>query len=277
MATRTRLSLPDGYRAVEDQGNWYLFYSENQLLVHSTDIAVIQEHAWRDAWRRVDQELKTEIAALRAGTLPLEQMRRLRQYHRMLDAVAQAASASATLHRRKRPRWRGVAVAAAAAALVIGVMSVGLVPEGPVRPVVTVSPKPIRSSMKRARHVVDLPGVLPSAAAAQATRSPMTRPRAAILIPKHTPVLTLRAASGAPMSQRPVAYGVSVGGFASFKTADRLKHLVRSKGYVVDIFPIGTGSLVVTPPLATQRQAEYVMTGLTEIRLPAQLVAFRLQ
>ena len=240
---------------------------------------MIQDHAWRDAWRRIDQELKSELAAFRAGTFPLEQMHRLRQYHRMLDAVAQAASASVTSHPGERPRWRGVGVAAAAAAaaFVVGVMSVGLAPEGPVRPLVTVSSKPVEFSMQQTSHTIDVPTVLPSSVTAQVTRSHTTRPRAAILTPKHTLILTLRATHRRPTSQRPVAYGVSVGGFANFKTADRMRHLVQSKGYVVDIFPIGKVSLVLTPPLATQRQAEYVMTGLQEIRLPAQLVAFRLR
>ena len=75
----------------------------------------------------------------------------------------------------------------------------------------------------------------------------------------------------------PIAgYVISVGEFASPTMADRMMHLIRSKGYIVEVARRGRISQVVTPPYRTRQQAEYVAHGLEGLGLPANLMAWRL-
>jgi DNA-binding NarL/FixJ family response regulator len=69
------------------------------------------------------------------------------------------------------------------------------------------------------------------------------------------------------------AYIVSVGEFASPTMADRVMHLIRSKGYIVDVARRGVLSQVVTPTYRTRSQAEYVVHGLEGLGLQAKLMA----
>jgi hypothetical protein len=73
-----------------------------------------------------------------------------------------------------------------------------------------------------------------------------------------------------------VAYVISVGEFTSPEAADQLMHLIRSKGYIVDVARRGAVAQVVTPPYRTLRQAEYVVHGLEGLGLPANLEARQL-
>lgn len=70
-------------------------------------------------------------------------------------------------------------------------------------------------------------------------------------------------------------YAVSVGAFRSPAAADWMKHLVRSKGYIVDVVHRGAVCQVVTPSFRTRAQAERVARGFERIQLPAHLVAWR--
>jgi hypothetical protein len=230
-------SLPD--RVFQSHGRWYLIDPRCELLTYAVEAAAIEEYAWRHAGGQLNEELLNEIAAFRAGARPLEELHRLRQYFRMLDAADNSSESEQRPRQPERPRWRApvVATAVAAAALVIGAMNVG--PAPPMRlTVAAVFPKPPGAIYEGA----SIPGVIPFAVTAR-----------------------LRST---------VAYAVSVGRFASPKTADRMKHFVRRKGYVVEVVPRGSVSLVVTPPLSTRTQAEYVMNGLEVIGLPTQLVAW---
>jgi hypothetical protein len=79
------------------------------------------------------------------------------------------------------------------------------------------------------------------------------------------------------MSWRPIAgYVVSVGEFASPTMANRLMHLIRSKGYIVDVARRGQVSEVVTRPYRTRRQAGCVMHGLEALGVPTFLIARQL-
>jgi|SRR5215469_2754828 len=71
-------------------------------------------------------------------------------------------------------------------------------------------------------------------------------------------------------------YIISVGEFASPTLADRRMHLIRSKGYIVDVVRRGRVAQVVTRPYRTHQQAEYVVHGLEGVGMPANLVAWRL-
>lgn len=83
--------------------------------------------------------------------------------------------------------------------------------------------------------------------------------------------LTASLGDGAPVAR----YAVSVGAFRNPAAADWMKHLVRSKGYIVDIVRHGAVSQVVTPSFRTRTEAERVARGFEEIQLPAHLVAWR--
>jgi hypothetical protein len=73
---------------------------------------------------------------------------------------------------------------------------------------------------------------------------------------------------------RPIAaYVIRVGEFANPAVADRVMHLIRSKGYIVNVSRYGAVSQVVTPPYRTRRQAEYMVHGLAGLGLPANLLA----
>jgi hypothetical protein len=76
---------------------------------------------------------------------------------------------------------------------------------------------------------------------------------------------------------RPIAgYVISVGEFANPTMADRMMHLIRSKGYIVDVARRGRVSQVVTRPYRTRQQAEYVVHGLEGLGMPANLMARQL-
>ncbi len=140
--------------------------------------------------------------------------------------------------------------AAAAALLVVGLLGMGRTPQTP-----TPLPLPNRQA---ARVIAAVPGVTARRIVGRAVASYASA--IAALRPAHRP------RSGA-------AYAVSVGTFASSMTAERMKHLVMSKGYIVVVVPHGAVSQVMTPPYRTRAQAECVMRGLEGTGLLAHLAA----
>lgn len=268
MDGRQNLSLPDGYWARQIDGVWYLFDHRNVMLAGPADAATIEEHAWRDVWHRIDGEIQDELAAFQAGVRPLHELRRTRQYLRMWNDVAALRSEPKTGPSRMEPTFRrgfAAAAVAAAAAVIIVAASVARGPGG-----FTLWPRPERDAAQvsatfprlvaAALANVGTTEVVPQAAAAPA---PVAAPRTT------PPVQTAR--------RRPaVRYAASVGSFTSLAGAERMMHLVRRKGYIVDVVPRGAFAQVVTPPYQTRRQAGYVVRGLVEIGLPAELTAWRM-
>jgi cell division septation protein DedD len=88
------------------------------------------------------------------------------------------------------------------------------------------------------------------------------------------------AKAGAPprtpraLPPRKAAYVVVVGAFESATTAEEVKHLVQSKGYVVHVVLQGTVSKVMTAPMRTRAQAESVARGLEAVGLHPQLLVW---
>jgi cell division septation protein DedD len=260
MVVPKKLSLPDGYWARHVGGAWYLFDPEDVLLMGPEDGVTVEEYAWRDVWRWIDQDKEHEVAAFRAGTRPLQDLRRVRQHLRILDVVTERhPELEKQPSRAELIGWRtfAVASAAAAAAFVLGA-SGGSIPilNRHTAPVSAVFPKPFGSAGQDA-------GAPPLRAVA-ASDAPDTTPRAA-------------ARAHRPARPRLTAkYAVSVGTFASRATAYRMMHFVRSKGYIVDVMLSGTVSRVVTAPYRTRTQANRVAHAFEEIGLPAQLTAWRM-
>jgi len=269
MEGRQNLSLPDGYWARQIDGVWYLFDHRNVMLAGPADAATVEEHAWRAVWRRVGEDIQDEIVAFQAGVRSLHELRRTRQYFRMWDDVANIRSAPEPRLTRMEPGLRRVVAAAAvaaAAAFIIVAMSVARGPSGltlwprPGQNAAQVSatfPKPLTAALANAGTTE----VVPHAAV---TPAPVTTPR------------TTPPAYQTARRRRIVGYAASVGSFASHASAERMMHLVRRKGYIVDVVPRGAFSEVVTPLYRTRSQAGYVVRGLVEIGLPAELTAWRM-
>lgn len=262
---RVDLSLPDGYRAREIQGYLYLFDPQGIPLVGPTDAASVEAYAWRDVWRQIDRELNEELADLRAGIRPLHGLRRLRQYLRMMDAASQAPR-DVTAERSARRaavlwggavRWGTFAAAAAAIAgvFLIASLNIARVPEnqGPLattaallakRPASAVPAEPRASGDVR---IISTTGPVETALARVG----------AVRAKKHRPAI--------------LGYVVSFGEFARDASADSMMHFIRSKGYIVDISPVGEDSRVVSRPYRTRAEAARLVNSLQEIGLPAQL------
>ena len=256
---RRNRGLPDGYRARQIDGVWYLFDNRNVMLAGPADAATVEERAWRDVWRRIDTEIEDDIAALRAGRRPLHDMRRLRQYLRMWGDVAKVRAES-----EKRPsvpqlgfrRMIGAAALAAAAALVIVAASIA---RGPGVAALFRHPE---------QHAGQAAGVTPKLAARTASVGAVE----AVPSIAPTPPVIIRTARRPPVAK----YAVRVGNFANAATAQQMLHLVRQKGYIVDVVSSGAVTQVVTRPYRTRTQASYVARGLEGIGLPAELIAWRM-
>lgn len=269
MEGRQHLSLPDGYWAREVDGAWYLFDQRNVMLAGPADASRIEQYAWRDVWCRIDEDIDDEIAAFQAGVRSLHELPRTRQYFRMWDDVANLRSEPKTGLIRIEPGFRrvigAVAVAAAAAFIIVatgaargpGGLTLWPRPDRNAGQASATFPKPLVAALANVGNVELVPR-------AQAEPAPPTPPRA-------TPPAQRTA------RRRPVVkYAATVGSFASAASAQRMMHLVRRKGYIVDVVPRGQLSEVVTPPYRTRRQAAFVVRGLEEIGLPAELTAYRM-
>mgnify|MGYP002400174890 CR=1 FL=1 len=140
------------------------------------------------------------------------------------------------------------AAAGAAAVLLVGLMGIGRIPDRPASP-------PALN-----RQAARVAAVAPNAPAPRVMRAAVASYAA--------------PATASPAAHRPrskAAYAVSVGTFPSSVAAERMKHLVMSKGYIVVVVSHGAVSHVVTPPYRTRAQAERVMRGLEGSGLPARL------
>ncbi|HXX38579.1 MAG TPA: SPOR domain-containing protein [bacterium] len=257
---RQRLSLPDGYRVREIEGQLYLFDPRGIPLAGPANAATIDKCAWRDVWRHIDDELREEMAALHAGDRSLHTLRRVRQYLHMVDAVNHhERAATARPIRREVVHWGALAVSAAlAAALMVGPIRIGPVQE---------RPGPLTTPVQHAA---------PVSATRPESSTPAQRGAASPVAARRMAARPLRPAHAARLAVRPrarPAYGVVVGAYPDAAEADSVMHLVRSKGYIVDVVPRGTVAQVVTPPYRTRIQAERVARALEDIGLPARLTA----
>ena len=239
------------------------------MVAGPADRATVEERAWRDVWRQIDSEIDDDIAAFREGSSSVHELRRLSQYLRMWDDVAKIRAESADRPSAPVPMVRrligtaalAAGALAAAAAVVIVATSIARGPGG-----LTFFGQSTHSAEQAA-------GVLPKVAGLSVSvRTVEAVPSVAPALPVAPPPAVVR------MAQRPsvATYAVSVGNFASPATAEHMMHLVRQKGYIVDVVSQGTVSQVVTHPYRTRTQATYIVHGLEEIGLSAELIAWRM-
>jgi hypothetical protein len=241
---RSRSPLPDGYRVEDIEGSVRL-YDPAGVLLHeeprrATTASAVEERAWRDVWERVARELNEELLALRDGAVRLRDLRRVRQYVRMLDAVHQNPQAVTPLPRRSDVvGWLALATAAAALALVILTTPMG-VPSNPERAALLTAPMP----------------TLPR----PTVHAPVARRIGTVRVPVRVPLRVARPRPG---------YVVGFGEFADRAAAEVRMRLIRRKGYLVYVERVGDTLHVVTRPYRTWSQAERLANALQEIGLPA--------
>ena len=154
--------------------------------------------------------------------------------------------------RRRAALVAGTVIAAVATGAVLGI---GLRPHGPAVRTIEHKPAAQISAIAAPKPPVPTPhraiatGVVPSVA----------KPR--------VPPATSRT-----IRPRRTAYVVVVGTFENANTAEEMKRVVQSKGYVVHVVLQGTVSKVMTAPMRTRTQAEGVARGLEAAGLQPQLI-----
>jgi hypothetical protein len=245
ITSRKRPALPCGYRVEDVEGAERLFDAQGVLLQEEPGgpvaASTLDWRAWQDAWETIEREVVDELRALRAGTRSIYELRRLRQYRRMLDAVAGVPHPQQAETRRNK-LVTGFAVAVSAAVLAVAILTGPLwVSQSPIEP-----PKPrAETATGRARVAGERP-------------KGGTAPRPAVRTPQ---------AVAKPFS---VAYIVSLGEFSTQGAAEVRMRLVRSKGHVVYVARIGDSFHVVSKPYRNREHAERLASALQEIGLPAR-------
>jgi len=243
---RIRSPLPDGYQVTEAEGVLQLL-DPSGVVLHElpqgpTASSALEERAWQDVWERIGGELNDEVRALRDGTVRLRELRRVRQYMRMLDAVNQSPQAVQPSPRRSEVvAWLALATSAAAIALIVLTTPFG-VPSNPDRSALLTAP-------------------LTSTRRPSAERPPVTRPFAPRVGRVSAPFQVVSETTG---------YVVGFGEFANHTAAELRMHLIRRKGYLVYVKRVGDSLQVVTRPYHTWAQAERLASALQEIGLPAR-------
>jgi cell division septation protein DedD len=257
---RQRPSLPPGYRVEETDATLRLFDADGALRAEGprgrAAARALESQAWQEAWERIEGQVADDLRALRGGTRSIHDLRRLRQYRRMLEAVA-AAPDPLDIERR-RSRWiSGFAIGTAAAVLAAAILTgPPVVPEVPVG---SWQPAPGSGGRSVARA--------PASPAEAAGRRSWVRGGPAAVRPAPNPP----ARPPRPVARAlAVRYIVSLGEFATQGPAEVRMRLVRSKGHVVYVARIGDTFHVVTKPFQSREYAERLAVALQEIGLPAR-------
>lgn len=269
-----RLRLPDGYKVSEADGSLRLFDPQGTLLEEVpkglAGTAEIRSRAWLDAWEHIERELKDELRDFREGSRALHEMPRVRQYMRMLDAMAKEPAQA----RERASRGRFIAVmalatAAAAAAVVI----------------LATTPMPISQVQQEAPETIRVAPPATISAPKEPATARVAKPRRKS--PVHAavkghvsgrdvaarPTRTVGAAGGAAGLSAITGYMVGFGEFASRAPAEIQMRLVRAKGYIVYVKQVGDSFQVVTRPYRIRDHAERLANALNEIGLTATIRA----
>src|SRR3990172_13251349 len=126
IASRKRPALPCGYRVEDVKGAQRVLNGQGVLLQEEPSgpvaASALDWHAWQDAWEVIEREVVNELRALRAGTRSIYELRRLRQYRRMLDAVAGAPHPQQAETRRNQ-LVTGLAGAGSAGGLAVAILT----------------------------------------------------------------------------------------------------------------------------------------------------------
>lgn len=275
MALQQQIPLPDGYRVSEAEGSLRLVGPQGNLLDEVpqglTAAAEIRSRAWLDAWEQIEREIKDELRALREGTRSLHELPRVRQYMRMMDAMArEPVEARERAGRREVITGMTLATAAAAIAVIVLAITPIEIARSPQEPQnIRIAPPATIPSTKEPSRLAGAPqGRRPAASADVKARSP-ARPVAT----SQRNARTVGAAGGAAGLSAITGYKVGFGEFASRAQAEIRMRLIRAKGYVVHVAQVGDSFHVVTRPYRGRIQAERLANALSEIGLPATIQA----
>lgn len=103
---RHKTNLPEGYRLVKRGDKIALINPHGKQILAGSDAwsvtSDLEEAAWRDAWREIEQRVKQEMLELKTGTREIKDLERLPQYLRLLDAVNESGADGHHVRRRLR-------------------------------------------------------------------------------------------------------------------------------------------------------------------------------
>ena len=227
-------------------------------------LADLEKYSWQHAWRQMEKEVRRELQQLRDGTLTIKELRRMRQYLRLLEALAEEAPQAApemTLAARvgravrslPRPRPRAAALAFAGG-FAAGLLAFVLLSANQMTP-----PSPMALAPSQQVDTTAQPA--PSARAQPSPGAPSNVGRA---VRKNV------APSGKPES-RVAGYATVFGRFTSAEAARVRARLVRTKGYVAKVVPAGEAFRVLGRIYTTRSDAERMARILRQIGLPASV------
>src|SRR3970040_625005 len=223
-----RMQWVEGEFRLSDAGGNLLFV----LPARPGALAELEKYAWQPAWRQMKKEVGRELQQLRDGTLTIKELRRMRQYLRLLDALAEEAPQATPKMTFAARVWRGVrslprprpraAALAFAGGFAAGFLAFVLLSANQMTP-----PSPM--ALASSQHVDTTAQPAPSARAQPSPGAPSTLGRA---VRKNV------APSRKPES-RVAGYATVFGRFTSAEAARVRARLVRAKGYVDKVVPAG--------------------------------------
>jgi len=239
-------------RDIQDWGYWNpkgLVYWDESHIDSVPRLALIGRKIWSAP------ELDDAIAA----SLDLPGIQALWIHESLVPDVRQRWKAARRAVRNRLEARASVAVAVVAVA-------------GCLTGLIAVAQAPSKNAPVEARHheparILTLRGATVESPSPRAGTGEAVQPNSPVRLaaPRHQ-----QAAGPRPRA----AYAVTVGTFASPAHADRMRHLVQRKGYIVQIVPRGTLSQVVTRSYPSRAQAERVARGLAGAGLPARLTSW---
>lgn len=260
--------LPPEYRMQWVEGEFRLSDAGGNLLfvlpARPGALADLEKYAWQHAWRQMEKEVRRELQQLRDGTLTIKELRRMRQYLRLLEALAEeapqatpkmtfAARVGRAVRSLPRPRPRAAALAFAGG-FAAGLLAFVLLSANQMTP-----PSPMALAPSQQVDTTAQPA--PSARAQPSPGAPSNVGRA---VRKNV------APSGKPES-RVAGYATVFGRFTSAEAARVRARLVRTKGYVAKVVPAGEAFRVLGRIYTTRSDAERMARILRQIGLPASV------
>ena len=253
--------LPPGYRVEWVEGSLCLFDLRGEPVLtypaRLSAVLAIEEHAWKHAWGEIESEIRRELRQLRSGTRTVPGLHRMRQYVRLIEALAEAVPGTMVagttrrpipLFSRRSPRLAKLAVAGGLAAA--GLLAFLLPSAEPPIPSAAVAPA------QGPQAVAPSP---PFAAGSGYPRlaAPSSNSDAA------------RDTRLAGQVKPGAGYATIFGRFTSLKAAQICARRVRAKGYLATIVRAGTSFRVFGRTYPTRRHAEQMARIFREIDLPA--------
>lgn len=265
MRTPRRPHLPDGYWVVIAADRLHLFGPQGRLLATRPAapgaLQAIEKAAWPDVWDRIEAEIHQEIREFRTG-VSLEHLSRIRQYLRLLQALAEARpeKQAAIIGARwidrlvgPLPRVAGVAVAG----LLVGLL-LSAIPQLSGTPE-TAAPAPpmIAPASPQVARLDNRGGSVPSPLMSKGS-------------------IDTKSTQSGLRRTRIAGYATVFGQFTTFEAAQVRARLDRTKGYLARVVWTGRAFRVVGRVHPVRSDAIRMAKIFREIGLPATVQSVRL-